>query len=296
MSTDSELEAARSCWKTLYGETLPEAARRRCTTQKEWPVRLDHCFARIILDHAVGGGTVPWTQCIKAPAYKNMSLAQLRGAIGLGNDVLAGRADLAALNRTSLAVRGKRGPERAVIRAGDEMVIEKRESGEIGMSGVKRKRAEMDGSTTEKVESTGRECKSEKKEEEEEKGEKDDDDDDDEALDIDVLLDRTGDLTPFRRTVLRLLSSVPRGRWTTYKAMSDRLASSPRAVGNAMRNNPHAPRIPCHRVLASDGSLGGFGGSWGPEGLHAREKVKLLRDEGVRFDGKGKVVGRPYTF
>lgn len=58
-----------------------------------------------------------------------------------------------------------------------------------------------------------------------------------------------------------------------------------------MRNNPFAPAVPCHRVLAANGSVGGFGGEWGPEGRFAGEKVKLLREEGVRFDGGGRVVG-----
>jgi methylated-DNA-[protein]-cysteine S-methyltransferase len=67
-----------------------------------------------------------------------------------------------------------------------------------------------------------------------------------------------------------------------------------RAVGNAMRNNPFAPGVPCHRVLAGDGSLGGFGGHWGEEGKFAGEKRRLLREEGVRFDGKGRAVGEPW--
>lgn len=61
-----------------------------------------------------------------------------------------------------------------------------------------------------------------------------------------------------------------------------------------MRNNPFAPTVPCHRVLASNGMLGGFGGSWGEEGQFAGEKKRLLREEGVKFDGRGKVVGEPF--
>lgn len=61
-----------------------------------------------------------------------------------------------------------------------------------------------------------------------------------------------------------------------------------------MRNNPFAPTVPCHRVLASDGKLGGFGGQWGDEGKFAGEKKRLLREEGVKFDGKGKVVGEVF--
>jgi len=61
-----------------------------------------------------------------------------------------------------------------------------------------------------------------------------------------------------------------------------------------MRNNPFAPLAPCHRVLAADRKIGGFGGDWGEEGRFANEKIKLLSAEGVRFDGLGKVIGEPF--
>ena len=67
--------------------------------------------------------------------------------------------------------------------------------------------------------------------------------------------------------------------------------SCARAVGNAMKNNPFAPEVPCHRVLASDGSLGGFKGSWGEEGTYASLKHQLLAEEGVKFDSRGRVKG-----
>ena len=58
-----------------------------------------------------------------------------------------------------------------------------------------------------------------------------------------------------------------------------------------MQSNPFAPDVPCHRVLASDGSIGGFGGDWGMEGKNAKKKFDLLRSEGVVFDSRGKVKG-----
>ena len=67
--------------------------------------------------------------------------------------------------------------------------------------------------------------------------------------------------TPFQKKVLAALCQVPRGQYTTYGTMSKYLSSSPRAVGNALKNNPFAPQVPCHRVLASDGGLGGFIGA-----------------------------------
>ena len=98
-------------------------------------------------------------------------------------------------------------------------------------------------------------------------------------------------LTPYRKRLYTALLSVPKGRYTTYAALSDFLNSSARAVGNGIRNNPLAPDVPCHRVLASDGSIGGFGGSWGVDSKNAAEKFAMLKDEGVRFDTKGKAAG-----
>ncbi|KGO77395.1 Winged helix-turn-helix transcription repressor DNA-binding [Penicillium italicum] len=99
-------------------------------------------------------------------------------------------------------------------------------------------------------------------------------------------------LTPYRRRVYRTLLSVPPGRWTTYSAMATYLGSSARAVGNAMRSNPFAPEVPCHRVLAADGSLGGYKGEWKVDahkagGGFCEEKRLRLEEEGVVFlDGK----------
>jgi methylated-DNA-[protein]-cysteine S-methyltransferase len=103
--------------------------------------------------------------------------------------------------------------------------------------------------------------------------------------------------TPFQKKVLTLLCQVPRGEHTTYAALAKHLSSSPRAVGNALRNNPFAPQVPCHRVLASDGRIGGFKGSWGrkgKEGANDGQKRSLLKGEGVRFDSGGRVVGRAW--
>lgn len=103
-------------------------------------------------------------------------------------------------------------------------------------------------------------------------------------------------LTPFRRRVYRALLSVPEGRWTTYSAMATYLNSSARAVGNAMRTNPFAPEVPCHRVLAADRSLGGYKGEWkvskhvGNGSFRDEKRLRLL-DEGVTFDGDGKADG-----
>ncbi|MEE4207575.1 MAG: GCN5-related N-acetyltransferase [Erythrobacter sp.] len=93
----SQSEIAR--WLDLTRNRMPDAAMAR-----DWPVRFDHCFQRILLDNAVGG---PWRDTITPPAYRNIDSITLARAIGLGEDALEGRADLAAMNRRSLAWRGR---------------------------------------------------------------------------------------------------------------------------------------------------------------------------------------------
>lgn len=81
----------------------------------------------------------------------------------------------------------------------------------------------------------------------------------------------------------QLLKKVPKGKVTTYKALAQALGTQAyQAVGQTMRNNPDAPRIPCHRVVKSDGSIGGFMGK--TRGPAIRKKKKLLQKEGIKFD------------
>ena len=72
----------------------------------------------------------------------------------------------------------------------------------------------------------------------------------------------------------KLLSKIPKGRVTTYGALAKALGTSPRAIGKMLNSNPHAPRIPCHRVIMSNGSLGGYS-----KGV--KIKKELLEKEGV---------------
>lgn len=104
--------------------------------------------------------------------------------------------------------------------------------------------------------------------------------------------------TPFDKRVWTAICHIPRGSFTTYALLSKHLGTAPRAVGNALRRNPYAPDVPCHRVVATGGTLGGFKGKWpkSGEGITLDEKRKLLRGEGVRFDDNGKVVGSPWAF
>lgn len=123
-------------------------------------------------------------------------------------------------------------------------------------------------------------------------------------------------VTSFERRVYDLCSQIPRGQVSTYGDMAKSLCSSPRAVGQALRRNPFAPEVPCHRVVAADRKIGGFScvdflcvpthcnspdsltppenkkhinvnvdatrGEWGKESTLVQKKRDMLYAEGVR--------------
>ncbi len=78
-----------------------------------------------------------------------------------------------------------------------------------------------------------------------------------------------------------LLCKIPKGKVTTYKELAKKLKTKGyRAVGQIVGANPNAPKVPCHRVVRSDGGLGGY--AFGIE-----KKIKILASEGVKIvDGK----------
>lgn len=87
----------------------------------------------------------------------------------------------------------------------------------------------------------------------------------------------------FKNKIYSLTRSIPKGKVATYGQLA-RLAGKPkaaRAVGIFMRINPDAPKTPCHRVVASDGSLTGYSGHGGLAG-----KRKMLLQEGVIYKGE----------
>ncbi len=91
----------------------------------------------------------------------------------------------------------------------------------------------------------------------------------------------------FAQKIYSQLKKVPKGKVTTYKALAESLGSKAyRAVGTAMKNNPNAPQVPCHRVVSSNGTVGGFKGE--KSGKSIAEKIVLLRNEGVEVIG-GKI-------
>ena len=86
--------------------------------------------------------------------------------------------------------------------------------------------------------------------------------------------------TKFQLKVWKYLKTIPKGKVKTYKqvAIAINKPRSARAVANACARNPYAPRVPCHRVIRADGTIGGFSG---PGGVNA--KKKLLKNEGFVF-------------
>jgi O-6-methylguanine DNA methyltransferase len=277
-------------WKTLYSQTLPDLAKARDPAQLKWPVTLDHCFARIILDNAIGMGEQQWDKVIKKPAVKNMTEEQLQAAIELGEMIMSGATNLEVLDEISLSCRGK---NEGKYGHGDST----KEGASTKISGKRKAADEVQTSAPLKRQSTLPFASTSLRAEKEHLSSPDTSNDPKRpsASTSDTLtrISSSG-LSHYRKRLYTILLSVPHGRYTTYAAMSDYLHSSARAVGNGMRNNPFAPNVPCHRVLAADGSIGGFGGSWGKEGMHAKKKLEMLRKEGVRFDSKGKVVGEPF--
>jgi methylated-DNA-[protein]-cysteine S-methyltransferase len=86
-------------------------------------------------------------------------------------------------------------------------------------------------------------------------------------------------MTSFQEQVWQACKKIPKGKVSTYKALAESLdCKAYRAVGNALNKNPYSfpcsGDVPCHRVVSSDGSLGGFA-------LGTEEKIKLLKQEGV---------------
>ncbi|KAL8914018.1 MAG: hypothetical protein Q9171_001269 [Xanthocarpia ochracea] len=234
-------------WKLLYSKTLPSLAISKSPAQKVWPVHLDHCFARIILDNAIGIDG-PWTNKLASPAMKNMTSEQLERCIALGNAIADGREILVDLDAISLELRGKKhkpvaNSKRKRGRLGPTIATEERppkkrqlsiksalsnpNSSTLTSSTTNPQQSPPITSTPPVIERSGPP-----------------------GHDPTTLI-TTSNLSSFRQRVLLALCQVPRGRFTTYAALSDHLHSSARAVGNALRNNPFAPSVPCHRVVVS---------------------------------------------
>ena len=82
--------------------------------------------------------------------------------------------------------------------------------------------------------------------------------------------------TPFQIKVWEEITKIPKGKTKTYKEIAFNIGhpNSARAVANACGKNPYVPQIPCHRVIRSDGKLGGYSGKGG-----VKKKAELLKSE-----------------
>jgi methylated-DNA-[protein]-cysteine S-methyltransferase len=103
------------------------------------------------------------------------------------------------------------------------------------------------------------------------------------------LAQDSGKISLFRFNVLSQLLKIPKGRITTYGQLAKSInCHSAQAIGQALKANPWAPLAPCHRVIKSDLSIGGFFGQ--RSGEQITKKQKLLQSEGLSFNNQGKLI------
>lgn len=89
-------------------------------------------------------------------------------------------------------------------------------------------------------------------------------------------------MSNFYRKVYEVVKNIPKGKVMTYKQVGKRLNSKAyRAIGQALKNNPDPKNIPCHRVIKSNGEIGGYFGHIDDD--VSKEKAELLQNEGVKI-------------
>jgi len=93
-------------------------------------------------------------------------------------------------------------------------------------------------------------------------------------------------MSEFQDRVLKLVAMVPKGKVTTYKELARAMGNPQayRAVANALARNPFPIKIPCHRVICSNGEVGGYR-------LGVRRKIKLLIWDGIKIEN-GKISSK----
>jgi len=93
----------------------------------------------------------------------------------------------------------------------------------------------------------------------------------------------------FKERVLKVVSRIPRGKTMSYAEVAKAVGNPKayRAVGNIMHNNPDPKRVPCHRVIRSDGSIGGYAGG-------VKKKIALLKKEGAIKASKNHLLRWPF--
>jgi methylated-DNA-[protein]-cysteine S-methyltransferase len=94
--------------------------------------------------------------------------------------------------------------------------------------------------------------------------------------------------TLFESRVYAAARQIPVGKVATYGQLGASIGCrSSQAIGQALRRNPFAPKVPCHRIVRADLSPGGFSGQ--TKGLEIQRKLDLLRAEGVLFRTDGRI-------
>ena len=93
----------------------------------------------------------------------------------------------------------------------------------------------------------------------------------------------------FNERVYEIVKKIPKGKISTYKNVAEALnCKAYRAVGNALNKNPFSPIVPCHRIICSNGFVGGFASG-------VKNKIKMLRKEGI-FVEDGKIELSKYFY
>lgn len=96
-------------------------------------------------------------------------------------------------------------------------------------------------------------------------------------------------ITSFQQKVYDALMLVPEGKVTTYKKLGEYIGCrSSQAIGQALTRNPHAPAVPCHRVIKTDNSIGGYA-------FGVPQKRYILEAEGVFFDANNQLLNPEKT-
>lgn len=90
--------------------------------------------------------------------------------------------------------------------------------------------------------------------------------------------DKFNSLTVFEKKVLKVIKKISNGRVATYKFVAKAVGRprASRAIGNVLKKNPYLIKIPCHRVIRSNGQLGGYS-------LGSKKKLLILKKEGIKF-------------
>ncbi len=103
---------------------------------------------------------------------------------------------------------------------------------------------------------------------------------------VEKQISSRNDITAFDKQVYNACLKIPKGKVATYAYIANAIKKPKafRAVGSSLRRNPLAPAVPCHRVVSSSRTLGGFYGSTDPQGELLNKKLSMLVEEGVKIE------------